>query len=183
MSQWPTEIEKFLGKRKVCKINTMADFNKLSVGQVQAAEIVVVNFQVLSSESYFSRLARLSGVDGDMPSGTNGGRHFNAVYDECLASLADRVPDIKSDCAAVHRAIVIESNENAKKERAKESVTLDSKHAAYKKGSTKAPQKPKKVAVKAAELDPWGLSKFKSHNKMLCPPLELFFWNRLVVDE
>jgi N12 class adenine-specific DNA methylase len=45
MSQWPKEITKFLGNKQVCVINTMANFNKLTVEMVQKADIVVVNFQ------------------------------------------------------------------------------------------------------------------------------------------
>ena len=64
MGQWPREIEKFLGQKvKVCIIKDMTSFNNLSIEEVVNADIVVVNFGVLSGEKYFQRLGRLSGID------------------------------------------------------------------------------------------------------------------------
>lgn len=191
MGQWPQEIEKFLGeKKKKCIINSMNDFNKLSIKDVQEADIVVVNFTVLSNEKYFSRLARLSGIDASsVPSGTNGGRHFDAVYNECLTSLTSRVNNIVDDCEAAYTAIVNDASSHQKMAE-KESVTLDGKKSAYKNGSTlgkkKNGTKAKAKAIESSERDPWGLSSLrvkKEFTAMHCPPLEMFFWNRLVVDE
>jgi hypothetical protein len=158
MGQWPQEIEKFLGKgRKKCIINSMTDFNKLSMREVQEAEIVVVNFTVLSNEKYFLRLARLSGIDASsVPSGSNGGRHFDAVYNECLTSLPTRVEHIVDDCSSVYTAILNDASGHDE------------------------------IVDKESVLDPWDLSSLrvkKDFTAMKCPPLEMFFWNRVVVDE
>jgi hypothetical protein len=160
MGQWPQEIEKFLGqgrRKKCCIINSMVDFNKLSIREVQEAEIVVVNFTVLSNEKYFLRLARLSGIDASsVPSGSNGGRHFDAVYNECLASLPSRVEHIVDDCSTAYTAIISDAS-------------------GY-----------DEIVDKESVLDPWDLSSLrvkKDFTAMKCPPLEMFFWNRVVVDE
>jgi hypothetical protein len=158
MGQWPQEISKFMGKTRVpVVINSMLDFNKLSIRDLQEAEIVVVNFTVLSNEKYFLRLARLSGIDAsNLPSGTSGGRHFDAVYNECLTSLPSRVEHIVDDCSSVYTAIINDASGHDE------------------------------IVDKESVLDPWDLSSLrvkKDFTAMKCPPLEMFFWNRVVVDE
>jgi hypothetical protein len=187
MGQWPQEIEKFLGKkRKKCIINSMVDFNKLSIKEVQEAEIVVVNFTVLSNEKYFSRLARLSGIDASsVPSGSNGGRHFDAVYNECLTSLPSRVEHIVDDSSSIYTAIMTDATGHDEMV-TKESVTLDGKKTAYKKEGVGGKRKIGAKEIEKSERDPWDLSSLrvkKEFTAMKCPPLEMFFWNRLVVDE
>lgn len=187
MGQWPQEIQKFLGTgRKTCIINTMVDFNKLSIKEVQEAEIVVVNFTVLSNEKYFSRLARLSGIDASsVPTGTNGGRHFDAVYNECLASLPNRVEHIVDDSSSVYTAIMNDASGHNEMVY-KESLTLDGKKTAYKKGGVGNKRKFSTKEIEKSERDPWDLSSLlvkKEFTAMKCPPLEMFFWNRLVIDE
>jgi hypothetical protein len=190
LGQWPKEIEKFLGKKvKVIVIRDMNSFNNLSVEEALNADIVVANFAVLSGDKYFQRLGRLAGVDpGTLPSKA-GGRHFDAVYNECLTGLTKRVSLILNDCASAYASI----EEDAKFKYTGDSVRLDKKKAVYKNVSAEEAKKlvqAKKskgqVEVAKADQDPWG---FKSsavkadHKKMKCPPLEMFFWKRLVVDE
>jgi superfamily II DNA or RNA helicase len=59
MRQWPQEINKFLGtKRRVIVLKDMSSLNNLTIEEVQRANIVVVSFDVLLNEKYFTRLAR-----------------------------------------------------------------------------------------------------------------------------
>ena len=52
MGQWPNEIRKFLGDDKhVVVVKDMTSFNKLTVNDIMMADIVIVNFSVLSNES------------------------------------------------------------------------------------------------------------------------------------
>ena len=71
MGQWPKEITKFLGRsQSVLIIKDMTSFNNLTVREVQEADVVVVNFTVLSGDRYFARLARLAGVNStSLPTG------------------------------------------------------------------------------------------------------------------
>ena len=63
---------------------------------IEEADIVVVNFTVLSGDKYHERLARLSGANaGSLPAGKKGGRHFNAVYGECLRGIKKRARELK----------------------------------------------------------------------------------------
>ncbi|MGK3744458.1 MAG: hypothetical protein ACI90V_011318, partial [Bacillariaceae sp.] len=62
--------------------HSFLSFFHFSVADILDADIVLVNFTVLCSEKYYSRIARLSGKSPQsFPSGKNGGRHFDSVYD------------------------------------------------------------------------------------------------------
>ncbi|KAL3913212.1 MAG: hypothetical protein SGILL_006580, partial [Bacillariaceae sp.] len=187
MGQWPSEIVKFLGKSKtVVVIKDLSSLNNLSVQRVQEADIVLVSFAVLSNQKYFSRLARFSHVNpASVPTGSNSSRHFAAVYRECIESLPARVSEILGDCNAAYAAIE-KAAESRKQPHDAASVRLDGKKAVYKMG-----QSASQVATTGAEhkipkseCDPWGLSRSNAkHEDMKSPPLEMFSWKRLVVDE
>ena len=202
MGQWPAEIKKFLGDSKtVITIKDMSSFNKITVKDIQDADIVCVNFTVLSNEKYFQRLARLTGVDGrSLPSGGGkaGDGKFNEVYASCVTKLEGRVRQLKEDTSSVYTYIENDARHHLEtEENAETGIRLDGKKAVYKNVSEEqtkvqddAAQSDKKSVsserVGAKDLDPWGLS--SSHvkldiGKMKCPPLEMFHWNRLVVDE
>jgi SNF2 family DNA or RNA helicase len=198
MGQWPQEVQKFLGSTKrVCVLNNMSSFNKLTIRDVQEADIVVVNFTVLCNESYFLRLFRFGGVAPDsLPSGFKGGRHFDAIYDECLKNLPQRVRLLQTKCEDVYRIIETTADENnRRKEPTSEGIHLDRKKTQYKKFTTAKASSSDKTKTgrsrattveKGVEKDPWNLSTKqvkKNFENMTCPPLELFYWNRVVIDE
>ena len=113
MGQWPREINKFLGSsKKVIVIKDMSAFNRLTVKDVKQADIVVVNFTVLSSDNYYARLARLAGANTtSLPKGgKTGGRHFDAVYKECVSGLATRVSSLQADPTSVFEEVEAEQN-------------------------------------------------------------------------
>lgn len=199
MGQWPREISKFLGSSKVVvTIKDIGSFNKLTVNDILQADIVIVNFSVLSGNNkYFPRLAHFAGVNtNSLPKGSKGGRHFDDVYKECLVGLGNRVASHREDCSAAFEEIEndAEAHESLATE---EHLRLDGKKSVYKSlsekqvnesGSTIASKsKPSaKGKASASDVDPWELrsSKVKSDIKnMKSPPLEMFFWDRVVVDE
>jgi len=218
MSQWPKEIEKFLGTqiRKVV-VKDMSSFNNLTVADVQNADIVIVNFTVLSSDKYFARLARLAGVNvNSVPKGgKTGGRHFDTVYKECLTGLGKRVSSMEEEgISDVFDGIEDDAymHANTELEEKATAMRLDGKKAVYKSVSEDQSKVEagsantngsKKINAKNSsgsglrkdgvndkldkkDRDPWGLGSStvkKDLGKMKCPPLEMFFWNRLVVDE
>ena len=214
--QWPNEIKKFLGgSKEVVSIKSMADFNKVSIAAIQQADIVIVNFSVLSSEKYFERLARLAGVSSkSFPTGNAKAADglFDTVYQESTAKLQDRVKNLKKDASSVYEGINDDALTHQREEEIAEAgVRRDGKKAVYasiseeqtknqgepaaekednnsssskKKGKAKKKSDDKKPGAK--DLDPWDLSKSQVKNdvgKMKCPPLELFHWERLVLDE
>ena len=71
-----------------------------------------------------------------MPTGTTAKRHFEAVYSECLASLPNRVEQIKTNCASVFEALEADAERCRQAEEAEDiSFRLDGKKAVYKQTS------------------------------------------------
>ena len=192
----------------------MADFNKVSVSEIQQADIVLVNFSVLSNDKYYERLARLAGVNSkSFPTSTAKAADglFNTVYKESTSKLESRVQQLKDDASLVYASIEEDAlARQREEENAEAGVRRDGKKAVYNAVSeeqTKNPSEPesdgssqkkkKKIIqeskkkdddkkLSAKDLDPWDLSKSQVKNdvgKMKCPPLELFHWERLVLDE
>jgi SNF2-related domain len=189
MGQWPNEVEKFLGKsKKICVIKDLSSMNNLRIEDIQRADIVIVSFAVLNNETYFSRLARFSGVNPEsFPKGSGGGnRQFAAVYNECLNSLPCQIQRITQNCADAYRYISHAAT-SYDSELPGNSLLLDGKKGAYKNTkATTVKDVPSVVKPANADKDPWGLSSArvkKNYLNMKCPPLEMFFWQRLVVDE
>lgn len=181
--QWPSEIRKFLGtSKKVITIKDMNSFNSLTVSALQAADIVVIGFNLLSGDKYFARLARFCGINpGGIPKGNASGRRFAAIYKQCLLALRQRVEQLVTNCSSVF----LEICKAAEKPLGDDEVivTLDKKKSAY-KSQNGANLIGKVHQVEKGERDPWELGRGKSsYFRMKSPPLEMFFWNRVVVDE
>lgn len=187
--QWPQEVTKFLGKsKKVVTIQNMNAFNKMTIDDVLQADIVLVNFTVLCNDMYYQRLARFCGKSPtSVPSGKKGGRHFDSVYDSCLESLPKRISQLKDNGSSAFEGIEKDaklcedqvSNDDM-------GFRLDGKKAVYKNGDKSSGKTTSGGKIDAKEVDPWKLNTAavqKDHTKMKCPPLELFCWRRMVVDE
>ena len=205
--QWPNEIGKFLGKSKnTIVIKDMNSFNNLTVKEVENADIVVVNFTVLSSDKYHERLARLAGANaGSLPAGKKGGRHFNAVYGECLRGIKRRAQELKEFSGKeILNNIETEARKHVEEEelarKTGQGVRLDGKKAVYKNldeddiramddeddliENKPVPKSKAYTVPKGADRDPWALSSIKDdYKRMKCPPLEIFHWKRVVIDE
>lgn len=96
IKQWPAEITKFVGKAlKVIPIITLANLNKLTVAEIESADIIVVSATIFKSEAYWSNLAALAGA-GPLPAGKSGDRHFVARLKKTLAGLRDRVEELST---------------------------------------------------------------------------------------
>ena len=190
MLQWPKEIEKFLGKsKKVCVIRDMKSFNDTAIGDILAADIVVVNFTVLCNDMYYTRLARFSGRSPkSVPNGKKGGRHFDSVYESCLENIPNRVSQLRSDASSVYEAIESDA-EKCREEESKddEAMKTERKKSQYKHGDTSNSKTNNSQKSKDdKDTDPWKSrtdAVQEDFTKMKSPPLELFHWNRIIVDE
>jgi hypothetical protein len=187
MGQWPDEVNKFLGKnKKVCAIKDLTGYNKLTIADLQDADIVIVSFAVLNNESYFTRLARLSGINPEgFCRGSGSSRHFATVYAQCINKLPDHIEKIVTDTSAVYPCI----DRAAKaftQQTVNEHVYVGGKKSIYKSSKKDTDVSSSGIKLAKNDLDPWGLSNLgvkKNYLRMTCPPLEAFFWQRLVVDE
>ena len=197
MLQWPREIEKFLGKsKKVCVIKDMKSFNDTAIEDITAADIVVVNFTVLCNDMYYRRLARFAGRSSkSLPMGKKGGRQFDFVYESCLENIPNRVSQLKDDASMVYEAIESDAKKVCKEEaKDDDAFKTERKKSQYKingvssdNTSKKAKgEKENKKVKEETDTDPWKArteAVKKDYTKMKCPPLELFHWKRIIVDE
>jgi len=237
MRQWPNEVAKFMGKamegRKMVTLKTIADLNRLTIKDVQDADIVVAAIQIFRQDLYYKRLSALAGGD-ELPH--KHGRHFDIIYGQTCEALERQVEALQTQgakpvweavtaarrnraetmAAAVeldaacgntakrlavgkkatykadeaYQATRAETKGNKRKAKAKgqagesDSSDVDDEDDApatkKAKGSAGVPSKAKE------EEDPWGLREGKVRDNwgcLRCPPLELFAWARVVVDE
>jgi SNF2-related domain len=187
MGQWPDEVRKFLGRSKTVEV--VKDFQaweKLKISQILKADIVIVSFDILANEKYLAHLAMLCGLDSaSLPRGNGGGRHFSFVYNSCLEVLPTRVEQILQDRKKAVMQIRDDCKNHASRDTTRK-VQMDGKKGARSNGKPAAAGKPSKTQKDLANKDPWDLASAattRDFTQMSCPPLEMFFWNRLVVDE
>ena len=84
----------------------MADLNKTTVADIEAADVVMTTNNVLNSNLYFPRLARLAG-GREFPS-LNRARLFQDIYRENCEKLRARVRQLKGEGSAVALASIKE---------------------------------------------------------------------------
>lgn len=94
---------------------------------------------------------------------------------------------ITSNVENVYDTIELESKTLEETED-EEIVNLDSKKAYYKKDGKPIKKAQQKKKLESSERDPWKLNstavkKYKSYKRMASCPLEMFKWNRVIVDE
>ncbi|KAJ3199694.1 hypothetical protein HDU82_000216, partial [Entophlyctis luteolus] len=97
LKQWPNEIEKFTGNAlKTIVIGDVSNLNKLSIQDIMKADIVVASSKIFVSQKYWDNVEVL-GARGKFGTDTkNGGRYFNAQYQDCLANLKQQVEKLKN---------------------------------------------------------------------------------------
>ncbi|BFZ58826.1 hypothetical protein PYCC9005_005891 [Savitreella phatthalungensis] len=103
IKQWPAEVEKFLGHSTRCiKIENMAHLKRLTVQEIQAADIVCVQVSLFKMEAYLQNLSAL-GASTKIP--LTKGRHFQQCHSEALAGLKETVELLKQKPSSAHERI------------------------------------------------------------------------------
>ena len=112
MGQWPKEIKKFAGDSlRVHVVKTMADLNKTTVADIEKADVVMTTNNVLNSNLYFPRLAKLAGGK-EFPS-NNRARLFQEIYAENCEKLRARVRQLQEEGSEKALASIKEDLANA----------------------------------------------------------------------
>lgn len=94
--QWNSEIEKFLGKGrfKVIAISTVANLNKVTIEDIQKADIIIIAGNIFKSGVYLDNLESLAAA-GELPA--KEGRHFNAQLEKSLEHLKKQVDRLQDE--------------------------------------------------------------------------------------
>lgn len=100
VSQWKSEVEKFLGDRyHVMTIRTMADLNRSTIKDFEEADIVIVSWSLLQNDRYLARLAAFAALP---ESPAPNGRAFDAWFEFAARRLRDSVEQLRTDSINVH---------------------------------------------------------------------------------
>ncbi|EST09082.1 C-5 cytosine methyltransferase [Kalmanozyma brasiliensis GHG001] len=207
--QWEKVVRKFCGNKLTVRVVTSkAELNKLTVRTVLNCDILIMSVTVYKSDAYWETLASIAASN---PLPNRAGRFFNAALKKSLEALKNRVRELtgidrdggvrqllksirsKVDFDDSHltthkarsrlkgKAYMAANGKDEDDESDDEKVLA----AAAKKGTSKA--LPKELqSTNSKDPDPWGLgsaSVQRDWHNMSCPPLEMFMWNRVIVDE
>lgn len=192
--QWKSEISKFLGESYVVEmIRNVGDLKKLTIGRLKQADIVLLSWSLFESPTYLSKIAELAAIP-EFP--TSSARAFNDRMNEASCQIDQTTEFLKdsTDLPSVGRRLY---NTLQKELGQAEIGMLPSKRltgAAYKAKSLKRKQsEQEQTELGQAETeqttnldvdqDSFGLSQAFSLDEMCCPPLSMFHFHRLVVDE
>lgn len=93
--QWVSETKKFLeGKYKVLVINSI---NKITIREVEDADIVILSWGTLANDAYYSRLQQFTGTPRAPTKSSGGtGRNFDSWFHDARASLRESVDILKT---------------------------------------------------------------------------------------
>jgi hypothetical protein len=189
--QWLSEIKKFLPTLyaehgKVILLETMADLLNTTVGDFMKAEIIIVNIKLLADDDYLLRLATFSGV---MPCSDKAGtRATEDWYLDALRNLNDSVEQLKKDPSDFQKyAETKYATSKAKFEKVVAfAASMRLRGKAYMKEKNKRKQLPKQEkekVVKEAKPRPKIESGLANLESLKGPPLQMFFYQRLIHDE
>ena len=195
-NQWPSEIEKFLGTKKyrVLRILNLSHLNQHTIADIANADIVVVSSSLFKSTDYLSNLSTLAGAR-ELPA--SDGRYFNACLKDAIHGLHEQMHRLQTSGTAS----VIKHIEKALSQEPSDMIELSrrfvgSKYAQIKeaedlmqtdsKDSSDSDDQKGTKAKKTSWRDAWKLKSSRVHNNWKClqaPPIEMFHFNRVVVDE
>ncbi|KAJ5572309.1 C-5 cytosine methyltransferase [Penicillium sp. DV-2018c] len=94
--QWISEIKKFLGN-KYNVLGISSNVNRVTIKDVQDADIVVLSWTALARDSYYARLQKFTGAP-QVPTATATGRCriFDSWFQDASASLRESVQTLRT---------------------------------------------------------------------------------------
>ncbi|OQE39104.1 hypothetical protein PENCOP_c007G07200 [Penicillium coprophilum] len=93
--QWVSETKKFLGGKY--KVLALFSISKITIREVQNADIVVLSWSILANDAYYNRLQQFTGTP-QAPAKSSGGtgRNFDSWFHDACASLRESVDTLKT---------------------------------------------------------------------------------------
>ncbi|GAA5877400.1 hypothetical protein JCM1840_006088 [Sporobolomyces johnsonii] len=209
--QWPKEVEKFTdGGLVVVQVNDFTALKKLTIKKIMDADIVLISESIFQSDVFWTSLADFSASPFDIKMDKNAGRYFRHSVNETLSALPNQIERLREDGAAAVLEKIKKARETrdehvnevfipltrAQANKKAESAAKTTGGAKTKKAGDmteaevrqKLKEKDRVAAKKRFEgVDIWDLGKLGSREndwkKMKAPPLAMFAWARIVVDE
>lgn len=184
MAQWESEIVKFLGKAyPFVKIRNLPDLSQVSVREIARTSIVLLSLQVLESLGYHQRL----GTFAAMPEcASMTGRPYRTWLDEAIKRSDNHVKELRScedigDFKKIHeqRLLSARRNQDAAIPFRQVRVT-DDQHGKIEIEVMLNDKQPIKIRM---SMQLFKLTQEEKLLGMMSPPLHLFRFHRIVVDE
>lgn len=186
VAQWIRHIERFLGRTCIfIVINSMTDLKSLTVEKVKEAHIVLLAWTIFSSKVYPTNLAAFAA----MPEGPNaGGRAFKSWIEEASKRIGQNTEELKSceNVSKFHEVLHKKLAEKIEENEVQQSVPAKRfRGAAYVKAATKDKGKKaaKPASIAGSIVNSFKLNDASCLEEMKSPPLQMFHFHRLVVDE
>lgn len=187
IAQWTRQIQTFLGRSCIfIVIKTMTDLNSLSVKKVKEAHIILLAWSIFSSTVYPPKIAAFAA----MPEGPNaGGRAFKSWIEEASKRVGQNTKELKNceDVSTFLEVLHEKLAKNIKENEVQKSVpTKRLRGAAYVAAAAtkgKGKQAAKSASSSGPNIDSFKLNEASCLDEMKSPPLQMFHFHRLVVDE
>ena len=192
LRQWSRQIEKFLGsKYKVLEIWDMLSWNTVTLKQFKSADIILVAWPVFSSPIMASKIALFAAL----PEGPaiSHGRAFKTWLNQAIQRIQQNTKiflnstDLESFYNNLDKSIAdMEADDELYRsvptKRFRGAAYTEQTKKASKASTSKAAAKTTKPQAKRASTV-FKLTKNGSHDQMKGPPLQMFRYNRIVIDE
>ena len=184
MAQWESEIVKFLGKAyPVVKIRNLLDLSEVSVHQIARTSIVLLSLQVLESWGYHQRL----GTFAAMPEcASMTGRPYKTWLEEAVKRSDVHVRELQSckdieDFTKIHeQRLLLASRDHDAAMPFRQVRATDDQHGKNEIDVMLNNQQPLKIRM---SMRLFRLTQKEKLAGMMSPPLHLFRFHRIVVDE
>ncbi len=184
MKQWPGEIAKFTRAVGVLAIQNMRDLAAVTVRDVLAADAVIVPMTLLRKPAYYEHLAAFGESTPPPLCNNTKERHFEQEYETCARRARQRFEAMRGRGAEDVSAPSSPSDVRTSNKRLKGAALIRATKACGGEG-IKYMQRAAK-GRKRRQADFWGglsASRFEDPELLRAPPLELFDWARVVIDE
>ncbi|GAA5939099.1 hypothetical protein JCM3775_003183 [Rhodotorula graminis] len=192
--QWGTEVDKFAGSGLKCiAISDVAKLKQYSVADFQDADVVIIAQSILSSPRFWPYTADFAASRVDIKTDDKAGRYFRHCVAETMVALGDQVKRLVGEGAKAAYEAIQSARKNRRSVSADEEYIpltrkMKNKQSKVVDPNFKAPPKPDvgRQGKEQIEADPWGLrdhSVRQDWTKLQGPPLAMFLWARVVLDE
>lgn len=186
MAQWESQIAKFLGEGyPVLKIDNIRDLSAMTVAKMKHARIILLNWRVLAGDVYLRNLGAFAAIP---ECSTKAGRAYKTWLEQAVRRIDDYAQELGS-CEDVEEFMRIH-NERLAAASKNDDAAIPSRRlrgAAYMrqaKGGKKEPQaEDDRPLNKVATLKPFKLTQAGQLAGMKAPPIHLFNFHRIVIDE
>ncbi|GAA5896190.1 hypothetical protein JCM6882_008514 [Rhodosporidiobolus microsporus] len=201
-TQWKKEVAKFTKPAlDVLMIKNMTDLKKATVEAFEEADVIIVSESLFRSMNFWPHLADFAAAKRDVRTDKKAGRYFRYTVGEALTALGVQVMRFNNDGASAARRAIERARANRNDDFQQEVYVQpkskkDANAKAKKQDPDAKPVAPPKLPAKPTDFSrekkeavndkDWHLDSSevkKNWKKLKCPPLALFSYARVVVDE